>query len=79
MGGKMLDEATTVPAHRRLKEKFCQMFPHLGAKVVRWGKSGNDSVKLDLMDGRAIVFTYKNDSMWRLETIGYYISDGKKR
>ena len=73
MGGKMLDEATTTPPHRRLKDIFGQMFPHMGAKVVKWSNMERDAVKLDLIDGKCIIFHYENDRKWRLETINSYL------
>lgn len=78
MGGRNLDEATTVPPHRRLKEIFCMMFPSLGNDIVRWGSIERYSVRLDMKSGQSLVFHFESKSKWRLESIGSYLKDDWK-
>lgn len=55
--------------HRAVYEKFKTIFPGLNKHIIRWAPYGNHRVKLYVDYGPVLVFTYKNQSEWRIETI----------
>lgn len=63
--------------HEMIRDKFRQMFPHLGDQIVRWARFDKYSVKLDLKDGSSLIFEWKGVSDWRLQTLGNHLKEGK--
>ena len=80
MGGKVLDEATSVPwrGGRKTKDIFVDMFPHLADEIVRWGSNGNNSIYMCMKHGLYLVFSYENKSLWKLETMECYKNGGRR-
>lgn len=74
MGGKVLDEATSVPwrGGRRIKDMFAMMFPHLESNILRWGSNGHYSIYISCKKGPSLVFWYEGKDNWRLETVESY-------
>lgn len=79
MMGIMLDEATTVPEYRAIKNQFCTLFPLLAVDIVRWGRCGSSSIAVELKNGSAMVFTVHGDGGrdWCLQSMNNYIRNGR--
>lgn len=59
-------------------EKFKVYFPYLERNVFKWKKVGTYAIELLLTWEIALIFTYENEEMWRLETKESYIVNRMK-
>lgn len=57
----------------QLTEIFMKMFPAWKDKgVVNYGAAGGEAVRVTLKDGTILIFTYKDERTWMLETLKNY-------
>lgn len=51
---------------------FSLMFPATYKNVVNYRPQGENAIRIELKDGRDLVFTYDTPNQWLLETYRHY-------
>lgn len=62
-------------SYTTIREKFSELFPQFA--TTHWSPAGRQAIKVRLVDGGGLIFTYTDDSTWSLERMtSYHIRKG---
>ena len=53
---------------KNILKEFKVRFPDLYSKMTNWSDAGKDKIKLRFSNRQTLIFTYKDDLFWGLET-----------
>lgn len=64
---------------RKVLDIYKLMFGIKEGSIKTWWTNGYNSIRIELMNRRQIVFTYTDDTNWRLEPIDTFIKTMNKK